>query len=98
MVMIDGWVVKQDSQGRYCLNDVHKASGGEHRHRAHFWAESVKTQEVISRLNSGNPEFNSLVSKPGRYGGTYAGGRRKRLLVVDGQAVSRVRIRYVEMV
>ncbi len=26
-VMIDGWVIKQDAEGRYCLNDVWKASG-----------------------------------------------------------------------
>ncbi|MAB96612.1 MAG: hypothetical protein CMK71_00885 [Pseudomonadaceae bacterium] len=26
-VMIDGWLIKQDAKGRYCLNDLHKASG-----------------------------------------------------------------------
>lgn len=29
--------IRQDEEGRYCLNDLHKASGGEQRHQPRYW-------------------------------------------------------------
>ena len=29
--------VRQDAEGRYCLNDLHKSAGGEKRHRPNYW-------------------------------------------------------------
>lgn len=41
--------IKQDAEGRYCLNDLHKAAGGEDRHQpAHFWeAAGDKLLQVL---------------------------------------------------
>lgn len=30
---IAGITIKQDQDGRFCLNDFHKAAGGERKHR-----------------------------------------------------------------
>lgn len=42
--------IKQDEEGRYCLNDFHKASGCEQKHRPKYWLESSQTNELIALL------------------------------------------------
>jgi len=42
--------IGQDSEGRFCLNDLHQAAGGENRHRPKYWLENSKTQELITEL------------------------------------------------
>lgn len=42
--------IKQDEAGRYCLNDFHKASGSEQKHRPKYWLESSQTNELIAEL------------------------------------------------
>ncbi len=39
--------IRQDEQGRFCLNDLHQASGGESRHRPAYWLSNQQTQELI---------------------------------------------------
>ena len=31
-LVIGEFSIRQDDEGRYCLNDLHKASGGENKH------------------------------------------------------------------
>ena len=48
--------IRQDAEGRYCLNDLHKASGGEQRHQPRYWLENLQTQDLVKELSdSGNP-------------------------------------------
>ncbi|HIB1682374.1 TPA: KilA-N domain-containing protein [Salmonella enterica subsp. enterica serovar Muenchen] len=65
--------IHQDSEGRYSLNDLHKAAGDEHRHLPNYWLELQQTKELIEEiLNTGIPVINPPVaSRKGRYGGTY---------------------------
>ncbi|WP_322786272.1 KilA-N domain-containing protein [Marichromatium purpuratum] len=42
--------IHQDNETRYSLNDLHKAAGGEQRHRPKHWLESQQTQELIDEL------------------------------------------------
>ncbi|MDR8491999.1 KilA-N domain-containing protein, partial [Serratia nevei] len=33
LIVIEETAIRQDSAGRYCLNDLHRAAGGEERHK-----------------------------------------------------------------
>lgn len=56
LLVIDGVSVRQDTSGRYCLNDLHRAAGGEERHKPRFWLGNQQTQELVQELTEGgNP-------------------------------------------
>lgn len=38
------------SDGLYCLNDLHKASGGEKRYEPNRWLRLLQTSELIREL------------------------------------------------
>lgn len=60
--------VRADSEGRYSLNDLHKAAGGEKRHGPAYWTASSQFSEMVAELETtGNP----VVKVEGRNGGTY---------------------------
>lgn len=58
-----------DGNGRYSLNDLHIASGGEKRHSANHFMRSSSFKQVEQILNTQNRGFKSVVRKTGRYGG-----------------------------
>lgn len=66
--------IHQDAEGRYSLNDLHEASGGDAAHQPALFLRNDQTQSLISEIfNSTDLQNkNPVVSKPGRYGGTYA--------------------------
>ena len=45
--------IRQDAGRRFCLNDLHKASGGEQRHRPKYWLENQQTLELVAELSKG---------------------------------------------
>lgn len=60
--------IRQDADGRYCLNDPHKAAGAERRHEPLNWRNTDSFNELVAELSStGNP----VVTSRGRSGGTY---------------------------
>ncbi|TYQ19877.1 UNVERIFIED_ORG: KilA domain-containing protein [Zoogloea ramigera] len=69
--------IRTDEAGRFSLNDLHKAAGGEARHKPHDFLRSQQTQALVSELageesDTGIPA--SVVSiKGGLNQGTYAG-------------------------
>lgn len=67
-VMIGGFYVRRDREGRYCLNDFHKAAGGAPRHKPTLWVRQA--EDLISELAKGTDSY-PLQTKTGRYGGTY---------------------------
>ncbi|MFY1663731.1 KilA-N domain-containing protein [Pseudomonas sp. Pseu.R1] len=72
-VVIDGITIKQDKDGLFCLNDVHKASGGHPRHTPVRWKDNASTQELLEKLETENSVPKVLYVRKG-YGvtGTYA--------------------------
>jgi hypothetical protein len=49
---ISGTSIRQDSNGRFCLNDLHKAAGGERRHEIANWTALQQTKDLIAELTA----------------------------------------------
>ena len=59
-VVIADTIIHQDDAGRYCLNDLHKAAGGENRHRPSLWLQNQQTIELIKEIEiAGIPAIQS---------------------------------------
>ena len=50
LMVIDGVTVRRDPEGRYCLNDLHRAAGGERRHEPTLWRNLQQTGELVQLL------------------------------------------------
>ncbi|MDK7586217.1 phage antirepressor KilAC domain-containing protein [Alcaligenes faecalis subsp. phenolicus] len=60
--------IRQDDQGRYSLNDLHRAAGSEKRHGPSYWLGIQQTKELIEEMETtGIP----VVTLEGRNGGTF---------------------------
>jgi hypothetical protein len=69
LIEIGGVVIAVDVDGRYCLNDLHKAAGGERRHGPSLWLENQQAKELVAELaDTGIPVS---VIKGGSLQGTY---------------------------
>lgn len=56
--------VQIDSEGRYCLNDLHRAAGGEKRHQPSNWLRTKQTQELIAWLDNYDSKIRKAKIKP----------------------------------
>lgn len=75
-LVIAGETIRRDSAGRYCLNDLHRAAGGELRHRPGLWlrldqAEDLVTELIAAGGNCTDPCRLPVATVEGRGGGTY---------------------------
>jgi hypothetical protein len=70
VTVLEHITIKQDSGGRYCLNDLHKAAGGEPKHTPGRFTVTDTFAELCEEL-SRNQDESPISSKPGRGGGTY---------------------------
>ncbi len=68
---IDTITIRKDSEGRYCLNDLHKAAGSGINEQPNFFMKRKETADLIVALNSENPLSFPWETKAGRNGGTY---------------------------
>lgn len=63
--------VRQDAEGRFSLNDLHRAAGGEKRHQPSDWLRLQQTQELVAELAAqAIPGIPGIESKQGL--GTFA--------------------------
>lgn len=71
-IVIANTEIRQDAEGRYCLNDLHKASGGEKRHGPSYWLANAQTKELLAELGgAGIPVGPVATLNDGRNNGTY---------------------------
>lgn len=55
--------VRMDIEGRYCLNDLHKAAGEEPRNRPSYWLENAQTKDLIAEMEKAG--FPAIQAKQG---------------------------------
>lgn len=65
-----GMNIRQDAEGRYCLNDCHQASGTSASKRPGNWLSAGPTQGLIFEIETATQAAVKTVE--GRNGGTYA--------------------------
>lgn len=78
-LMIAGTEIHQDQDGRFSLNDFHRAAGGEKRHAPNEWLRNSQAQELVEEISKpGNPGLDGKagilalrVVRGGRSPGTY---------------------------
>lgn len=65
--------IRRDMDGRYCLNDLHKAAGGEEKHVPWRFIRLETTVELAAELSKAPDVVNKkpVEMSKGRYGGTY---------------------------
>lgn len=61
--------IRRDVAGRYCLNDLHRAAGGEKRHGPSYWITNAQTRAMIKEI--GTTGIPAVQSVEGAAGGTY---------------------------
>jgi len=49
-IVIANTAICRDADGRYSLNDLHQAAGGEQRHRPKYWLDTDQTKALIGEL------------------------------------------------
>jgi hypothetical protein len=50
VIKIGGFEIRENDQGWYCLNDLHRASGGEKRHYPNYFMELEQTKSLIYEM------------------------------------------------
>lgn len=83
LIKIGDIVINQDANGRYCLNDLHRAAGGENKHRPSIWLQNKQTKSLIFELEvAGIPATHTIENV-----GTFV---QKELVYAYGMWVSAV--------
>ncbi|MEA3651936.1 KilA-N domain-containing protein, partial [Acinetobacter baumannii] len=53
-LVIGDFTIRQDDEGRYCLNDLHKASGDDKKHFPAYFLRNQQTKDLIAEIELSN--------------------------------------------
>ena len=81
-LVIGEFSIRQDEDGRYCLNDLHKASGNAIKHKPSFWLRNEQTQDLISELQNCNSQFAAIEKPVNILRGNFSGVKKQGTYVV----------------
>lgn len=62
-LVIGEFSIRQDEDGRYCLNDLHKASGGNKKHQPAYFVRNQQTKDLIEIIEGENDDLQICRSK-----------------------------------
>lgn len=68
-LIITETLIRRDDDGRYCLNDLHRASGGRPEHRPGHFLRNKQTKAMVRELATA--QICAVQSHEGAAGGTY---------------------------
>lgn len=68
-LVINSVEITQDSNGRFSLNDLHKAAGGKVKDLPNKFMRSKSFESVVEVLNAQKWAFRPVIRKQGRHGG-----------------------------
>lgn len=68
-LLVVGVAVRKDSEGRYSLNDLHKAAGSEKKHSPSYFLSNQQTSNLIGLLS--DTEIPVSTKKGGKNQGTF---------------------------
>jgi len=57
IITIESVEIHQDQNGRFCLNDLHRASGGADKNKLSNWLQNQQTKDLVAEIisDAGNP-------------------------------------------
>lgn len=62
--------IRQDAEGRYCLNDLHKASGNHVKNRPSEWLKTKQAKELVALMENESKEGIPSLPIASQFGGT----------------------------
>lgn len=68
---INSTLISTDDEGRYSLNDLHKAAGFSNKHKPSLFYRSDSFNNVVEVLKAQNCAFEPIVKIRGKFGGTW---------------------------
>lgn len=78
-LVIGDFPIRQDEDGRYCLNDLHKASGGENKHAPYRFIRLDQTLDLIQEIE----QAPDMVLGPKAVNSIHGGNNRGTYVVED---------------